>query len=50
MGKLGLSPTIKMSYLDEIFLNHKCFNINMDLCSNITEKIDNGIYLKKKKN
>jgi hypothetical protein len=41
MGKLGLSPTIKMSYLDEIFLNHKCFNINMDLCSNITEKIDN---------
>ncbi|KAL6596396.1 hypothetical protein LY90DRAFT_637422 [Neocallimastix californiae] len=40
LGKLGLKPTIKMEYLDEIFLNHKCFNIDMELCEDIEESAE----------
>ncbi|ORX56534.1 hypothetical protein BCR36DRAFT_395499 [Piromyces finnis] len=39
-GQLGLEPTIKMNYLDEIFISHKCFNIDLDLCEDIEENID----------
>jgi len=32
-----------MEYLDEIFLNHKCFNIDMELCEDIEESAEYGI-------
>jgi len=32
-----------MDNLDEIFLYHKCFNIDMELCEDIEEDIDSGI-------
>ena len=34
-----------MDYLDEIFLYHECFNIDMELCEDFEENIDCGIKL-----
>jgi len=31
-----------MDYLDEIFIHHECFNIDMELCEDFEENIDYG--------
>jgi len=32
-----------MDYLDQIFISHECFNVDMSFCEEIIENVDCGM-------
>ena len=42
-GELGLESSTKMKFLDEIYISHKCINLDMSWCEEIEEAVEYGI-------